>query len=203
MRRISLLYAAGDGRAPAEEGVSPSKTMGRALKEEPSRCQCKCGCRTKMASSNLCTSCGHRVCCEVCMSGEACEITVRLCHVCSGEQAELPSGAGATCTSVLQDGSSPASPFATIKPTQVPPPAPPGLPDARLGRRRAQLQGQGISTCTPCPTCGRACVGEFCALKGEYCTCSIPHMWRSKWVTGQRANEPPVVIQAASSAGLH
>ena len=44
----SPLYAANEGHALAEDGMSPSKSAGRALKEEPSRCQCKCGCRTKM-----------------------------------------------------------------------------------------------------------------------------------------------------------
>ena len=200
-RRISLLYAAGGGRVPAEEGVSPRKTMGRALGEEPSCCPCRCGCRTKMASSNLCTSCGHRVCCEVCAGGEACENTVRLCHVCSGEQAGPFSGADATRSTVPQDDSRSASTSVLAKRPLSPPPAPPILVDYRHGRRGALPRARRDSTCAPCPYCGRECVGKSCALKGEYCTCSVPHQWRSQWSQGPQGQ--PKLTYAVGSGGPH
>ena len=178
----SPLHALNDGRGLGGDGMSPNQKAGRALKEEPSHCQCKCGCRTKLASSDLCAFCGHRVCCDVCASGGSRETAVRCCHVCSGEQAELDDDAGALGTTLLRGSSCLLSPFAGNEQNQVPPPGPPSAPDARIGRMRAQLQG--TSTCDTCPQCGRACVGEFCALKGEYCTCSVPHKWGSQWPPG-------------------
>ena len=161
----SPLHALNDGRELGGDGMSPNKNAGRALKEEPSHCQCKCGCRTKMASSDLCSLCGHRACCDVCASGGSRETAVRCCHVCSGEQVELDNEAGALGTTMLRGGSCLLSPFAENERNHVPSLSPPRAPDARIGRIRTQFQG--TSACDPCPQCGRACVGESCAPRGE------------------------------------
>ena len=138
------------------------------------------------------------------MSGEAREINVRLCHVCSGEQAGLFNGADATRSTVPQDGPRPASPSTLPNLPQDPPPALPEWIDHRLGRRyKAQLKDQKVSTCASCPYCGRECVGECCALKGEYCTCSVPHLWRSQWAPGQPHVGLPMVAQTVRGVGPH
>ena len=179
--------------------MGPAEKAGRALKVEPSPCQCKCGCRTKPSSSGFCVVCGRRVCSDVCARGGPYEAAVRCCHVCRGEEAELDNEAGALGTTMLRGGSCLLFPFAENERNHVPLPSPPRVLDARIGRIRTQFQG--TSACDPCPQCGRACVGDYCAPKGEFCTCKVPHKWRSRWPPGQQAERQPVVPSAAHSVG--